>query len=193
MTDTQAIAGLIQVEAGIARAHSLRARLVALLAENRPATADRPNGRPGAAGKQTRRARKTATATPGSGTGADGKAGSAVDGNGAGQAASTDPDTLAEVVPEVLDVSEWLAHELQMAHPYSFTAAQALVETSLILTGRLSATLGLLRAGGIDYRRAQILTDLLGTCTETVAHTWRRWCCHEPAPPATPDNDPPPF
>jgi hypothetical protein len=71
----------------------------------------------------------------------------------------------------VLEVSEWLAHELQMAHPYSWPAAQDLVETSLVLTGRLSATLGLLRAGRIDYRRAHILTDLLGTCTETVAHT----------------------
>ena len=59
-------------------------------------------------------------------------------------------------------------HELQMAHPYSFSAAQDLVETSLILSGRLSATLGLLGAGRIDYRRAQILTDLLGTCSTEV-------------------------
>ncbi len=74
-------------------------------------------------------------------------------------------------MPEVLGVSEWLSHELQMAHPYSRTAALELVETSLVLSGRLSATLGLLAAGRIDYRRAQVLTDLLGTCTEAVAHT----------------------
>ncbi|MDQ3505098.1 MAG: hypothetical protein M3446_05260 [Actinomycetota bacterium] len=42
-------------------------------------------------------------------------------------------------VPEILDVSEWLPHELQMAHPYSWTAVQDLVQTSLVLTGRLSA------------------------------------------------------
>ncbi|MBA3280241.1 MAG: hypothetical protein H0U22_16335, partial [Geodermatophilaceae bacterium] len=74
-------------------------------------------------------------------------------------------------VPEVLDVSEWLPHELQMAHPYSWTAVQDLVATSLVLTGRLSATLGLLRAGRIDYVRARILADQLGTTSTEVAHT----------------------
>jgi len=75
------------------------------------------------------------------------------------------------VVPEILEVSEWLPHELQMAHPYSWTAVQDLVQTSLVLTGRLSATLALLRAGRIDYIMARILADLLGTCSEPVAHT----------------------
>jgi len=74
-------------------------------------------------------------------------------------------------VPEVLDVSEWLPHELQMAHPYSWSAVQDLVETSLVLTARLPATLELLRAGRIDYVRARIIADLLGTCTEAVAQT----------------------
>jgi len=136
LTDAEAITELINVEATIAEQQARRARLVALLAENRPATADRPTGQPGAA--------------------SEGRA-------------STVPDE--DAVPEVLGVSEWLAHELQMAHPYSWTAAQDLVETSLVLTGRLSATLDLLAAGGIDYRRAHILTDLLGTCSEAVAHT----------------------
>lgn len=44
----------------------------------------------------------------------------------------------ADVVPEVMSVSEWLSHELQMAHPYSRTAVLDLVETSLVLNGRLS-------------------------------------------------------
>nr|MBA3278307.1 DUF222 domain-containing protein [Geodermatophilaceae bacterium] len=41
----------------------------------------------------------------------------------------------------------------------------------LVLTGRLSATLGLLRAGRIDYVRARILADQLGTTSTEVAHT----------------------
>ena len=136
LTDTEAIAELIKAETTIAEQQARRARLVALLAQNRPASADRPTARPGAASQGR---------------------------------ASTVPDE--DAVPEVLGVSEWLAHELQMAHPYSWPAAQDLVQTSLVLTGRLSATLDLLAAGGIDYRRAHILTDLLGTCSEPVAHT----------------------
>jgi len=77
----------------------------------------------------------------------------------------------SDVVPEVLEVSEWLSHELQMAYPYSRTAALDLVETSLVLSGRLSATLELLAAGRIDYPRARVMADLLDTCTEVVAHT----------------------
>ncbi|MBA3277936.1 MAG: hypothetical protein H0U22_04310, partial [Geodermatophilaceae bacterium] len=52
-TDAKAITRLIEVEAGIAAAHALRARLVALIAAQRPATGDRPEGRPGAAGWET--------------------------------------------------------------------------------------------------------------------------------------------
>jgi len=132
MTDAEAIKRLIAVEEGIARAHALRARLVTRIAENRPASADRPGDQPGAA------------ATP---------------------AEDCDKD----VGPEVLDVSEWLPHELQMAHPYSCTAAQELVQASLVLTGRLAATWELLAAGRIDYRRAQIMADLLGQCSPEVA------------------------
>ncbi|MDQ3732641.1 MAG: 13E12 repeat family protein, partial [Actinomycetota bacterium] len=73
------------------------------------------------------------------------------------------------VVPEILDVSEWLPHELQMAHPYSLYAAKDLVDTSQVLTGRLAATLELLAAGRIDYRRACVLADLLGDCAAEVA------------------------
>ena len=131
LTDTEAITELITLEACLAAQHARRARLVAHLAAHRPAAADRPVGRPGAA---------AAPAT-------------------------------ADQVPEVLDVSEWLPHELQIAHPYSLTAAQDLIETSLVLTGRLTATLGLLRAGRIDYRRARIIADLLDTCATEVAHT----------------------
>ncbi|MGI8627572.1 MAG: hypothetical protein ACR2J5_13555, partial [Geodermatophilaceae bacterium] len=133
LTDAEAMTRLVQVEEDIAGAHALRAQLVALVAAQRPATDDRPDGTPGAAAPAPARA-------------------------------------VEDAVPEVLEVSEWLAHELQMAHPYSWPAAQDLVETSLVLTGRLSATLGLLRAGRIDYRRAHILTDLLGTCATEVAH-----------------------
>ncbi|MDQ3715212.1 MAG: 13E12 repeat family protein [Actinomycetota bacterium] len=160
LSDAEAMERLVQVEAGIARAHSLRARLVGLLAAHRPASADRPDGHPSAAGRQTRQARKTATSSePLSQGGAEPDA--VPEGEG-----GAEPDE----VPEVLDVSEWLAHELQMAHPYSWTAAQDLVETSLVLTGRLSATLELLRAGRIDFPRARIMADLLGTCGQAVAH-----------------------
>ncbi len=139
-TDAEAITRLVQVEAEIADCHALRARLVALVAAQRPASADRPVERAGA----------RAANDP---------------------AAATGLEAEADVVPEVLEVSEWLAHELQMAHPYSLTAAQDLVETSLVLSGRLIATLALLEGGRIDYRRAHILTDLLGTCSVEVAHT----------------------
>jgi len=132
LSDAEAIAELIEVETVLAAQQARRARLVALLAQNRPATADRPTGHPGAA---------------------------------------TAPEEPAEVVPEILAVSEWLPHELQMAHPYSWTAVQDLVETSLVLTGRLTSTLDLLRAGRIDYVRARIMADLLGSCSEPVAHT----------------------
>jgi hypothetical protein len=114
LSDAEAITRLVQVEADIAGSHALRTQLIALVAAQRPASADRPADRPGAAGP--------ATGTRGGARSAD-------------VAAEADLD----LVPEVLDVSEWLAHELQMAHPYSFTAAQDLVETSLILNGRLSA------------------------------------------------------
>jgi len=164
LSDSEAITRLVQVETAIARAHALRARLVALVAAQRPAAADRPAGRPGAAGWQTRTARKTAIAPDI----ASGDTGST---SANGLVGSTAAAAAKDVVPEVLGVSEWLAHELQMAHPYSWTGAQDLVGTSLVLTGRLTATLGLLAAGRIDYPRARILTDLLGTCTEAVAHT----------------------
>nr|MBA3368337.1 hypothetical protein [Geodermatophilaceae bacterium] len=99
LSDAEAMERLIQVEAGIARAHSLRARLVALVAANRPASADRREGRPGAAGWQTRQARKITT-SPGSAS-----------------VGGIEEEAGADVVPEVLGVSEWLSHELQMAHP----------------------------------------------------------------------------
>ncbi len=140
-SDAEALARLIEVEEAIAGLHAQRARLVSLVAANRPAAADRPAGVPGAR-----------AATPAEGD--DAESGAA-----------------ADTVPEVLDVSEWLPHELQMAHPYSLTAAQDLVETSMVLTGRLTATLALLDSGRIDYQRARVLTDLLSSTRPEVAHT----------------------
>jgi len=152
LSDAEAITRLVQVEADIAGSHALRAQLIALVAAQRPAAADRPADQPGAAGPLTTPHRHA-------------------DPTGEDSAACTDGGDDADVVPEILEVSEWLPHELQMAHPYSWTAVQDLVQTSLVLTGRLSATLALLRAGRIDYIRARILADLLGTCSEPVAHT----------------------
>jgi len=158
LSDAEAITRLVQVEADIAGSHALRAQLIALVAAQRPAAADRPADQPGAAGPLTTPHRHA-------------------DPTGEDSAACTDGGDDADVVPEILEVSEWLPHELQMAHPYSWTAVQDLVRTSLVLTGRLSATLALLRAGRIDYIRARILADLLGSCTEAVPTPWKPWCC----------------
>lgn len=69
-----------------------------------------------------------------------------------------------------MSVSEWLSHELQMAHPYSRTAVLDLVETSLVLNGRLSDAGPV--AGRADRLPAgPILADLLDTCPTEVAHT----------------------
>jgi len=139
-TDAEAITRLVQVEADIAGSHALRAQLIALVAAQRPAKANRPAGRPGAA---------------------------------TAQSVAAEPD----VVPEVLEVSEWLAHELQMAHPYSFTAAQDLVETSLACPGGSVRPWLCWGLGGstTGVRRSS------PTCSAPAAprsHTpCRRWCC----------------
>nr|MBA3409716.1 hypothetical protein [Geodermatophilaceae bacterium] len=53
LSDAEAITRLVQVEADIAGSHALRAQLIALVAAQRPASADRPADRPGAAGPAT--------------------------------------------------------------------------------------------------------------------------------------------
>lgn len=150
LTDAEAISRLVEVEAGIAAFHALRADLVALVAAQRPAAADRPVGQPGAGSRNTAAA-----------AGADG----------------ADADGADEGVPEVLDVSEWLPHELQMAHPYSWTAVQDLVATSLVLTGRLSATLSLLRPGGSTTSGPGSSPTNSAAAAPRSRTPWKLWCC----------------